>query len=310
MPENIIEVKNLKKSYKVPDIFDRIKGDKIKVGVNDVSFDVKEGEVFSIIGLNGAGKTTTMKAILGIVRPDNGTVKVFGKNDLNRKDYYNIGYLPEISYYPKDIKLKTLLNFYGELYSMKKNDRNKKIMESLEMLGIVNRLNDKIEKFSKGMMQRVGIAQAIMNNPKLLFLDEPMSGLDPMGRVQIMELIKKLKSEGTTIVLNTHILSDVEKMGDRIAVIDKGYVKDIVDMKDEKIRFGENFKVIVSKKYKDFKENDGYYEKNIEADKLNETLKNIVDDKIEIVSIKEENMSLEKYFMDIIKNEQKKGSEE
>lgn len=304
MPKEIIEVKNLKKSYKVDDIFDRMKGEKIKVGVNDVSFDVKEGEVFSIIGLNGAGKTTIMKAILGIIKPEAGTVKVFGKETLDRKDYYNIGYLPEISYYPKDIKLKTLLNYYANLYNMK--DKKKKIMESLEILGIANRINDKLEKFSKGMVQRVGIAQAIMNNPKLLFLDEPMSGLDPMGRVQIMELISKLKQDGTTIVLNTHILGDVEKIGDRIAVVDKGYINEIIDMKNKKVDFGENFEVSSKTAYEGFEQDNGVYKKLISGKNLSKELKEILDNKVEILSIKEKTISLESYFMNIIKKEQKK----
>jgi ABC-2 type transport system ATP-binding protein len=308
MPKDIIEVKNLKKSYKVDDIFDRMKGEKIKVGVNDVSFDVKEGEVFSIIGLNGAGKSTIMKAILGIIKPEAGTVKVFGKDKLNRKDYYQIGYLPEISYYPKDIKLKTLLNYYADLYNMK--DKRKKIMESLDILGIASRVNDKLEKFSKGMVQRVGIVQAIMNKPKLLFLDEPMSGLDPLGRVQIMELIKDLKSNGTTIVLNTHILSDVEKIGDRIAVVDKGYIKEVIDMKDKKIDFGENFEIITNSSHDGFEEANGVYKKLISGENLSKELKTILDKKIEINSVKEKTVSLESYFMNIIKKEQKKEANE
>jgi len=245
-----------------------------------------------------------MKAILGIIKPEAGTVKVFGKETLDRKDYYNIGYLPEISYYPKDIKLKTLLNYYANLYNMK--DKKKKIMESLEILGIANRINDKLEKFSKGMVQRVGIAQAIMNNPKLLFLDEPMSGLDPMGRVQIMELISKLKQDGTTIVLNTHILGDVEKIGDRIAVVDKGYINEIIDMKNKKVDFGENFEVSSKTAYEGFEQDNGVYKKLISGKNLSKELKEILDNKVEILSIKEKTISLESYFMNIIKKEQKK----
>ena len=284
--ENIINIDKLNKSYKVADIFDRIKGDKIKVGVNNVSFNVKKGEVFSVIGLNGAGKTTIMKSILGLIEPDSGKIEVFGRDKLKREDFYNIGYLPEISYYPKDIKLKTLIDFYGDLYNMSRKEKNKKIMESLEILGISSRINDKLEKFSKGMVQRVGIAQAIMNSPKLLLLDEPMSGLDPKGRIQIMELITKLKKEGTTIVLNTHILSDVEKIGDRIAIIHNGYVKDILDVNCDKLRKTGNHIITIANEYKEFQKNGEFYEKMVGNNEFNKILKKLIENNINIVSIK------------------------
>lgn len=180
-------------------------------------------------------------------------------------------------------------------------------MESLEILGISSRINDKLEKFSKGMVQRVGIAQAIMNSPKLLLLDEPMSGLDPKGRIQIMELITKLKKEGTTIVLNTHILSDVEKIGDRIAIIHNGYVKDILDVNCDKLRKTGNHIITIANEYKEFQKNGEFYEKMVGNNEFNKILKKLIENNINIVSIKEEEVSLEKYFIDIIENDKTVG---
>ena len=302
---NIIEVKNIKKNNKVTDIFDKLKGKKKKVRINDLSFKVKEGEVFSIIGLNGAGKTTIMKSILGLITPDSGEIRVFGERKLRKEDFYRIGYLPEISYYPKEVKLKDLMEYYADLYDMDKYDRKNRLGEILELLNLHKRTNDRLEKFSKGMLQRVGLAQAIMNEPELLFLDEPMSGLDPLGRKQVMEIIKTIKRRGTTVILNTHILSDVEKMGDRIAIVDNGEVKKLFNYSD--YAWGKtHYMIEVSVPYRGFAKIADRYIKRVEDDDLNEMLKELTTIGVEIKSIVKGEFRLEDFFIDEIGGKDRK----
>jgi len=228
---NVISVKNVSLIYKERDIFKKIKGVSGNIGVKNVSFDVGEGEIFSIIGLNGAGKTSTLKCILGLIKPDEGEIEVFGKKELKGMDFEKVGYLPEISYYPKSMKLMDLMRYYGELYNIPKGELDEKIDKILKKIGLIPRKTDRLEKFSKGMLQKVGIAQAVLNNPKLLFLDEPMSGLDPLARELVIEIILELKSKGTTIFFNTHILEDVASIADRVAIINKGKLVEVLDMK-------------------------------------------------------------------------------
>ena len=228
---NIISVKNISLVYKERDIFKKIKGSTGSIGIENISFDVDEGDIFSIIGLNGAGKTSMLKCILGLIKPDEGEIEVFGKKGLKGKAFEKVGYLPEISYYPKSMKLIDLMRYYGELYNISKGDLDKKIDKVLNKIGLISRKGDRLEKFSKGMLQKVGIAQAILNDPKLLFLDEPMSGLDPLARELVIEIILELKSKGTTIFFNTHILEDVASIADKVAIVNKGKLIEILDMK-------------------------------------------------------------------------------
>lgn len=229
--KTIISVKNISLDYKERDIFQMMKGSTGSIGVENISFDVEKGDIFSIIGLNGAGKTSILKCILGLMKPDKGEIEVFGKEKLRGLDFEKVGYLPEISYYPKSIRLIDLMRYYGELYNIPKGELDKKIDEILERIGLISRKKDRLEKFSKGMLQKVGIAQAILNNPKLLFLDEPMSGLDPLARELVIEIILELKSKGTTIFFNTHILEDVASIADKVAIINRGKLVEVLDMK-------------------------------------------------------------------------------
>ena len=229
--KKIISVKNISLDYKERDIFKKMKGSNKSIGIENISFDVEEGNIFSIIGLNGSGKTSTLKCILGLMKPDKGEIEVFGKKGLRGKDFEKVGYLPEISYYPKSMKLIDLMRYYGELYNIPKNKLDKKIDIILTKLDLISRKKDRLEKFSKGMLQKVGIAQAILNDPKLLFLDEPMSGLDPLAREMVIEIILELKSKGTTIFFNTHILEDVANIADKVAIINKGKLVEVLDMK-------------------------------------------------------------------------------
>jgi ABC-2 type transport system ATP-binding protein len=238
---NVIEVKDITVYYRERDIIKKMMGSRGKSGIEGISFGVKRGEIFSIIGLNGAGKTSTMKSMLGLLKTDRGEVRIFGKKELKGEDYKKIGYLPEISYYPQTLKLKDVLNYYGELYEIPKGKR-KEISERLAKdLGIHERMNDRLEKFSKGMLQKVGLAQAIMGEPEVLFLDEPMSGLDPMARKKVIDIMKDLKKKNTTIIFNTHILNDVSNLADRVAIIHDGRLIEVKDVRALREKDGESF---------------------------------------------------------------------
>ncbi len=269
---NIVEVEGLNKIYKERDIFKKLKNKNNK-GIFDINFSVKSGDVFSIIGLNGAGKTTIMKSLLGLLDIDSGKINIFDNGKLKKKDLAKIGYLPEISYYPKSIKLKDLMYYYSDLLGIK--EKKERVEEVLEKVGLLDRLENRLEDFSKGMLQKVGIAQSILSKPKLLFLDEPMSGLDPLARTQVIELIKELKENGTTVFLNTHILDDIEKVGDSGIIVHKGKVIDkftIEDIKSEK-------------KVKFILENGEKIEKvNLEKININE---GILDVEVEVFSLEE-----------------------
>lgn len=279
---NIIDIEGLNKIYKERDIFKRLKGTKEKIGVENVSFSVEEGEIFSIIGLNGAGKTTIMKCLLGLLDFDSGKIDIFGKGRLQKDSKNLIGYLPEISYYPKSIKLNILMEYYSELYGIK--DNKYKISESLEKVGLLDRANSRLEEFSKGMLQKVGIAQAILNSPKLLFLDEPMSGLDPLARREVIELLKELKSLGTTIFLNTHILGDIESVGDRGIIVHKGKVLDSFNLHEK--RKEEGYLITLK---------NGTCH-NVSLDDLDRKIRELKD----IAEIKKNQFSLEEYFKNTV----------
>lgn len=279
---SIIEIEKLTKSYKERDIFKKLKGKKDKLGVEEVSFSVEEGEIFSIIGLNGAGKTTIMKCLLGLLDFDSGKINIFGNGKLEKESKKLIGYLPEISYYPKSIKLNILMEYYSELYGIKNNKQ--KINDSLEKVGLLNRGNSRLEEFSKGMLQKVGIAQAILNSPKLLFLDEPMSGLDPLARREVIELLKELKAMGTTIFLNTHILGDIEDIGDRGIIVHKGKVLDSFNLNEKRKEEGYN---IVLK--------NGTCH-NVGIEDLDRKVKELE----EITEIRKNHFSLEEYFKNTV----------
>ena len=235
--KTIIDVKKISLEYKERDLIKKLKGSKSSRGIKDISFTVKEGEIFSIIGLNGAGKTSTLKCVLGLMKPDSGEIEVFGKKELKNNDFEKVGYLPEISYYPKSMKLVELLNYYGELYNIPNSERSKKVDSIIEKVGLSTRKNDRLKKFSKGMLQKVGIAQAILNTPKLLFLDGPMSGLDPLAREMVIEIILELKKGGTTIFFNTHILEDVASIADKVAIIDQGELVEVLEMEKQGLEF-------------------------------------------------------------------------
>jgi ABC-2 type transport system ATP-binding protein len=215
-----IEIQGLEKIYRTGFF-----GNKLKRGLMPLTLSVEEGEVFGCLGPNGAGKTTTLKLLLGLVYPSGGTARILGRplEDIAVKRL--IGYLPEQPYFYDYLTPLELLDYYARLSGVDTRDRRRKVESALARVGMSDSGRTQLRKFSKGMLQRVGIAQAIVHDPKLLLLDEPMSGLDPIGRREVRDLVQQLNEEGKTVFFSTHILSDAETLCDRVAVLHKGELK-------------------------------------------------------------------------------------
>jgi len=214
-----INVENLSKIYKVG-----FWGRKVKV-LDNVTFSVPKGQTFGLLGPNGAGKTSTLKILVGISKPTKGTAYVLGMSPFNVNSHKFIGYLPETPYIYNYLTGKEFLSFCGKLFGISGNNLNNIISELLDLVGLDKvSANKQLKSYSKGMLQRIGIAQSLINNPEIVFLDEPMSGLDPIGRYDIKEIMKTLKKQGKTVFFNTHILSDVEELCDSIAIMVKGKI--------------------------------------------------------------------------------------
>src|SRR5947209_8089220 len=187
-----------------------------------VSIRVEKGQIYGLLGQNGAGKTTLIKILLGIVRRTDGEAALFGEPAGTAAVRRRVGYLPEDHRFPEYHTGYSLMEFYGSLYGVPGNDRRRKIPETLELVGIAGRMNSKIRTYSKGMKQRLGIAQALLHDPELIMLDEPTDGVDPLGRREIRELMIRLKERGHTIFLNSHLLGEVELICDRVAILQQG----------------------------------------------------------------------------------------
>lgn len=192
--------------------------------LRDLSLSVGQGEIFGFLGPNGAGKTTTLKILLGLIRQTSGRVEVFGAPAGTVEAHRRIGFLPESPYFYDYLTAEEFLRFYGRLAGMEGAKLAQRITSLLETLGLKEARDRQLRKYSKGMLQRLGLAQALIHDPELLIFDEPMSGLDPLGRKEVRDLILQLRDHGKTVFFSTHIIPDVETICDRVAVIVKGEV--------------------------------------------------------------------------------------
>lgn len=217
-----IEILGLEKSYLVG--FWRKRA---KQALRPLHLTIEEGEVFGFLGPNGAGKTTTLKLLMGLVFPTAGTARILGMEVDDPRVKAQIGFLPEQPYFYDYLTAQELLEYYGQLSGVLAKERSARVEQMLARVGLQDSARVQLRKFSKGMLQRVGLAQAILHNPKLVFLDEPMSGLDPMGRREVRDLIQQLRQEGKTVFFSTHILSDAEALCDRVAVIHQGELRGV-----------------------------------------------------------------------------------
>lgn len=222
-----IETENLRKSYPVG--FWRRKE---KIGLHGLSLTVNEGEVFGCLGPNGAGKSTTLKLLMGLTFPTSGTARIMGRDVNDPSVKAQIGFLPEQPYFYDYLTPTELLDYYAQLSGVSADARKRRVPEMLERVGLTDAAKTQLRKFSKGMLQRVGIAQAIVHDPKIVFFDEPMSGLDPIGRHEVRDLIASLHDEGKTVFFSTHILSDAEALCDRVAVLHEGELRGVCVVAD------------------------------------------------------------------------------
>lgn len=214
----IIEIENLTKDYEVG----FWKKKKVRA-LDDLSLKVESGQIFGFLGGNGAGKTTTIKILMSLLFASSGTARILGRDISDVKMHASIGYCPENPYFYDYLTARELMNYFGELFGIDQAQRKRKTEELLTKVGLDEKdWNKQLRKFSKGMLQRVGLAQSLINEPEIVFLDEPMSGLDPIGRREIRELIADLREKGTTVFMSTHILSDIEALCDRVAIMRKG----------------------------------------------------------------------------------------
>ena len=214
----IIEIENLSKDYEVG----FWKKKRVRA-LDDLNLQVKGGQIFGFLGGNGAGKTTTIKVLMSLIFPTTGKARILGHDISDVKMHSRIGYCPENPYFYDYLKARELMNYFGELFGLDARKRNQKTEELLTKVGLDEKdWNKQLRKFSKGMLQRVGLAQALINEPEIVFLDEPMSGLDPIGRREIRELIAELREKGTTVFMSTHILSDIEALCDQVAILRNG----------------------------------------------------------------------------------------
>src|ERR1700736_4854636 len=217
-----IEILGLEKTYMVGFLRKRPKH-----ALRPIHLKVEEGEIFGFLGPNGAGKTTTLKVLMGLVFPTAGTARILGHEWTDPEVKAQIGFLPEQPYFYDYLTAHELLDYYGQLSGVPGKDRRHRVEEVLQRVGLTDVKGVQLRKFSKGMLQRAGIAQAILHNPKLVFFDEPMSGLDPLGRREVRDLMEQLKQEGKTVFFSTHILSDAEALCDRVAIIHLGELRGV-----------------------------------------------------------------------------------
>ena len=219
--EPVIQIRNLTKTYR--DFWGRKKVQ----ALNSLSLDVHKGEVFGLLGPNGSGKTTTMKLLLGLLFPTEGEISVLGKpaSDVSKNE--RIGYLPEESYLYRFLNAEETLDFYGRLFDISAEVRKQRTNELIELVGLQHARRRQLKEYSKGMTRRIGLAQALINDPDLILLDEPTSGLDPEGSQEMKKLIENLRDRGKTVVMCSHLLGDVQDVCDRIAILYNGELKEL-----------------------------------------------------------------------------------
>jgi ABC-2 type transport system ATP-binding protein len=285
------------------------------IALEKVSLSIEQGEIFGLLGPNGAGKTTFVKLLLSIAHPTSGTATVLGHPLGKRALKEQCGYLPESHRYPGFLTALDTLIFFGRLNGLQDKLLKDKTHFLLEMVGLKDWAKVKTKKFSKGMLQRLGLAQALVNDPKLLFLDEPTDGVDPIGRKEIRDLLLRLKGEGTTIFLNSHLLSEIEMMCDRVAILNKGKVVrtgTISELTTQKLAYiiqlsapiTEDLRVRLSKSHFSLVFKDTSLTVTLkDKSELNSIIDTLRAGGIGIEGMTQQKTSLEDYFIQLVKGE-------
>jgi ABC-2 type transport system ATP-binding protein len=278
--EIILQTRALSKVYR--DFWGRQKVRALK----GLDLEVRRGEVFGLLGPNGSGKTTTIKLLLGLLFPTEGEALVFGKPASDVAKNERLGYLPEESYLYRFLTADETLDFYGRLFDMPSDVRRKRIDELIEMVGLQKARKRQLQEYSKGMTRRIGLAQALINDPELIMLDEPTSGLDPIGTREMKDMILRLKDEGKTIVMCSHLLADVQDVCDRIAILHQGELKELGRV-DELLKVADVTQIRA---------------KNLSVDCQKEVRDVIARHHGELVSMDNPTTTLEELFLEIVRD--------
>ena len=240
--ESVLSFNKVSKRYQSGDFWRPLKAQALK----QVSFEVAKGGVFGLIGLNGAGKTTLMKAAVGLLSPDEGEVLLFGRSPREVEVRRRFGYLPELPYFPKYLSAWEVLLFYGRLHGMRGSALTARCEEVLKLVGLWHAAKDPISRYSKGMQQRVGLAQTLLHEPELVFLDEPMSGLDPLGMKEMRDIILGLKANGKTVFFNSHTLAEVERICDHVGMMHGGRMLRVAKVEGEPGSVEKSFLALIT----------------------------------------------------------------
>ncbi|MGD9345595.1 MAG: ABC transporter ATP-binding protein [Candidatus Aminicenantes bacterium] len=301
-----LKITDLHKSFKTGFL---LKKKKILKGI---SLTVEQGEIFGYLGPNGAGKTTTIKCLLGLIFPEKGEISILGQPYLSLSAKEQIGFLPENPYFYDYLTASEFLEFYSHLFQKIKNGGRARIEDLLRLVGLEKSAHLQLRKFSRGMLQRIGLAQALLNEPSLVFLDEPLGGLDPLGRKEIRDVILRLRDEGKTVFLSSHILQDIEVICDRVAIIVNGQIINsgrLQDLISEKIHFTEvilsGLKEELLRGFCDSLTSSGekLFLKITEEDELEEVLRLVHSQKGKIHSLIPRTETLEDLFVEVVKTQ-------
>jgi ABC-2 type transport system ATP-binding protein len=304
MPGAAIETENLTKDY--PFGFLHLKK---KRSLEGLTMQVESGEVFGFLGPNGAGKSTTIKLLVGLIFPDAGSASILGKPITDIEMHRDIGYLPEQPYFYDYLTAAEVLDYFARFHDLTAPDRADRVARMLKKVGLETARKIQLRKYSKGMLQRVGLAQAILHDPKVVILDEPMSGLDPIGRREVRDIILELKRDGKTVLFSTHILSDAEMLCDRVGVIVGGKLRgvgaprEIVAMKAQAMEIlfevpgtSASATAVVAKATK----TGDRYRLQVPEEELYAALEQLRGAEAKILSVTQIKASLEEYFMNLI----------
>ena len=304
MPGAAIEIENLTKDY--PYGFLHLKK---KRSLEGLTMQVEGGEVFGFLGPNGAGKSTTIKLLVGLIFPDAGSASILGKPITDIEMHRDIGYMPEQPYFYDYLTAAEVLDYFARFHDLTAADRSERVARMLKKVGLETARKIQLRKYSKGMLQRVGLAQAILHNPKVVILDEPMSGLDPIGRREVRDIILELKREGRTVLFSTHILSDAEMLCDRVGVIVGGKLRgvgapgEMVGMKAQGMEIlfelpgvGSSAAAVIAKATK----TGDRYRLQVPEEELYAALEQLGGAGAKILSVAQVKASLEEYFMHLI----------
>jgi len=304
MPGAAIEIENLTKDY--PYGFLHLKK---KRSLEGLTMRVESGEVFGFLGPNGAGKSTTIKLLVGLIFPDAGTASILGKPITDIEMHRDIGYLPEQPYFYDYLTAAEVLDYFARFHDLTAADRSERVARMLKKVGLETARKIPLRKYSKGMLQRVGLAQAILHDPKVVILDEPMSGLDPIGRREVRDIILELKREGRTVLFSTHILSDAEMLCDRVGVLVGGKLRgvgapgEMVGMKAQGMEIlfelpggGSSAAAVIAKATK----TGDRYRLQVPEEELYTAVEQLRGAGANILSVAQVKASLEEYFMHLI----------